>query len=410
MKKIILALIFFLALPLAANAACGAGAGTCFVVAAGGNSNSTSTWSASSGGATCTCVPAATDAVILDSAAGNLTANAALSIASIDASGTGGSGSPYTGTLTHNAGVTITIGGLLFKLVAGMTYTVSNNQTSILSFTSTSGTTAITTAGKTMGQTTLNGAGGTFQLQDNFTGQAQSTTTLTNGTFDLNGKTMTQGLFSSSNSNTRGLTCGTGTMVLNSAGGVLFDLGTSTNFTLSCASGTIEFAAVAGNNGRTINLGSTALTYGTVKFDALTTNGGADSFNTNSGTVIGQLTINGPRRIGFGTTFTATNMTITGVNGGIVQLSGSAGGTGAAVTITATNAPTATWVAFGNVTFATSAMNATNCFDMKGNNFNTGGCTAPSTGGGASVIGGWLLKRDLDPDNDNIPAWIDVAA
>jgi hypothetical protein len=36
--------------------------------------------------------------------------------------------------------------------------------------------------------------------------------------------------------------------------------------------------------------------------------------------------------------------------------------------------------------------------------------TPPSAGGGGHIIGGWLLKRDLFPSNDDDPMWPEKVA
>jgi hypothetical protein len=61
------------------------------------------------------------------------------------------------------------------------------------------------------------------------------TTTLTKGTLDINGKTLTTGIFSSSNSNTRTLqdSAGNAKIVLNGLTGTIFDMATATNLTVS---------------------------------------------------------------------------------------------------------------------------------------------------------------------------------
>ena len=61
------------------------------------------------------------------------------------------------------------------------------------------------------------------------------TVTLTSGTLDLNGKTVTAGIFSSSNSNTRSLidSAGGGKIVVNGLTGTIFNMGTPTNLTVS---------------------------------------------------------------------------------------------------------------------------------------------------------------------------------
>jgi hypothetical protein len=95
-------------------------------------------------------------------------------------------------------------GNLTFS--SGMTVDAGTN---LLTFAATSGTQQITTAGKTLDfPITQSGVGGTVQLQDNLTMGSTRQFTLTNGTFNVNGKVFTAGIFSSSNSNTRTLNLG----------------------------------------------------------------------------------------------------------------------------------------------------------------------------------------------------------
>ena len=75
-----------------------------------------------------------------------------------------------------------------------------------LTFAATSGTKTITMNGKSLDiPITFNGVGGTWALQDNLTVGSTRTTTLTNGTFDINGKVFSTGLFSSAVANVRTL-------------------------------------------------------------------------------------------------------------------------------------------------------------------------------------------------------------
>ena len=88
-------------------------------------------------------------------------------------------------------------------------------------FSGTSGTQQITTNGQTIDfPITQNGVGGTVQLQDALTLGSTRTYTLTNGTLDLNSKTLTTGLFSSNNSNTRSIAFGTGNITTIGSGTV----------------------------------------------------------------------------------------------------------------------------------------------------------------------------------------------
>lgn len=158
----------------------------------------------------------------------------------------------FAGSLTM---AVITIYGS-FKASTGMTCPASGNVTT---FGATSGTRTIDTAGVTFDRPfTFNGVGGTFQLAAALTSGASRTCTLTNGTLDLNGYTLTTGLFSSTNSNTRTLAFGsTGKIVLIGTSGAIFTTGTFTNLTVT---GTSLVQATSGGSGtRTITLGSGAI-------------------------------------------------------------------------------------------------------------------------------------------------------
>jgi hypothetical protein len=130
----------------------------------------------------------------------------------------------YAGALGNT---TITIYGN-FKASTGMTRSAG---ATTYTFAATSGTKTINTAGVTFDNPfTFNGVGGTWQLQDALTSGATRTTTLTAGTLDLNGYTLTTGLFNSNNSNVRVLAFGTGKIVVT---GSSFNVNTATNFSFT---------------------------------------------------------------------------------------------------------------------------------------------------------------------------------
>jgi len=97
----------------------------------------------------------------------------------------------------------------------------------------------------------------TYVLTNGFTAlsTATITTTLTAGTLNLNNFTLTTGLFSSSNSNTRTLAFGTGKIVLNATSGSIFTTSTATGLTVTGANPLIE-AIVGGAGTRTITMGA----------------------------------------------------------------------------------------------------------------------------------------------------------
>jgi hypothetical protein len=146
-------------------------------------------WSATSGGANNASIPTSADDVFFDSAS-NATDY------TVDVTGTVNTrnitiGNPASGVVTIQGAGQINVAGdfsassgILFKMSGGIT------------FTATSGTKTITTNGNSMGgRWTFNGPGGTFQLADNFTWEGVQNSaramTLTAGTFDPNGKTVT---------------------------------------------------------------------------------------------------------------------------------------------------------------------------------------------------------------------------
>jgi hypothetical protein len=134
--------------------------------------------------------------------------------------------------------------------------------TSTTTFAATSGTQQVTTNGNTTIDfpITVNAVGATVQLQDNLTIGSTRTFTLTNGTLDLSSgnRTLSTGLFSSSNSNTRSILFGTGTITLTGNNATIFTLTTYENFSYT---GTPKFIAnYSGSTGSRQFSGPTAPT------------------------------------------------------------------------------------------------------------------------------------------------------
>jgi hypothetical protein len=128
-----------------------------------------------------------------------------------------GSGSPVLfGNLTLDPSMSVTAGGTVF-------------------FQSTSGTKTITTNAVVVDKSfTFDGVGGSWQLQDALTSGATRTCTLTAGTLDLGNQTLTTGLFSSNNTNTRTLAFGSGAIYVNGIGNsTVYTASDSTNYTIS---------------------------------------------------------------------------------------------------------------------------------------------------------------------------------
>jgi hypothetical protein len=240
-----------------------------------------------------------------NSGTGDSVISANITVKSLDMTG-------YTGTLTHNESVTLTIAGsgVNFKLASGMTYTLGNEATSAITFTGTSGTTLITTAGKTVGNMTFDGVGGTWQLQDALTATG-GTITLTNGTFDTNSQTISAFSLSSDNTNTRTLTLG------------------SSSLTMSASSS--PFPWLFNSNGLTVSANTATLTL-TGASAYIRSNVGGQSINWNGLSVV--FTGGGTMRNNINNTF--NNLTITGTAVKTDTFDLSNGGAGGNQTITGT--------------------------------------------------------------------------
>jgi len=167
--------------------------GTITPSVAGGNWSATGAW-------TLGVVPTAADDVVFHAGAGNITVD-------------GTSGSPslcrsldlntfsYAGTLTMGSTAVLTIGdsagGSMTMPSTGLTF--APNATSKINFVSTTTGNTITTGGHTYGAIVFNGSGGGWTLQDAFKAPSAGSTvllTLTAGTLDTNGQTITNFNFS----------------------------------------------------------------------------------------------------------------------------------------------------------------------------------------------------------------------
>jgi hypothetical protein len=148
---------------------------------------------------------------------------------------------------TWGPGASVAIYGNL-KLSTGMTLSASASN---FSFWVTTGTQQITTNGKTIDfPLVFNGIGGTFQLQDALTMGSTRTATLSNGTLDLNGKTMTVGTSFATGTGTKNLTFNGGTLVCPAASAFAFNNVQATGFTTTAGTGigTISMTAATAKN------------------------------------------------------------------------------------------------------------------------------------------------------------------
>ena len=246
---------------------------TLYKKSTGTNWSNSASWSATSAaGVDNAGPPTAADDAILELLSGNVTIDSGAVCRSLNLnSGTGA----YAGTITHSAAVTLTIGdatagagnvALSFP-ASGWTYTLGSTSSSAISFISTSATVqTIDFAGKSTGSVTYDASSnGSWQLTGTHNSGVSATITLTKGSLDTNGQTITCGVFSSSNSNVRSLTLGTSSITVSGNSGNQWIFTTTTNLTFSGGSSTITAS------GSSVDFIGGGLTYGTVIINASAT-------------------------------------------------------------------------------------------------------------------------------------------
>ena len=154
---------------------------------------------------------------------------------------------------TFNGGLRTIYGNL--TIGSGTTAQASASATT---FAGSSGTKTITTNGKTLAfPITINGFGSIFQLADNYTGGSTATQgilTLTGGTLDLNGKTLTAYTYVSSGGSIRGITGNGGQINITANNGTAWGGSIITNVTYNAL--VINFTYNGSTGTRTITLGS----------------------------------------------------------------------------------------------------------------------------------------------------------
>jgi len=237
----------------------------------------------------------------------------------------------YTGTFTHDE-FNYTLYGD-FTIPAAMTWT--NIGTGRLTF-SGSTTKTITTNGETVGDITI--TEGTVLLGSNITVNDNDIITLTAGTFNANNFNVTA-RFSSSNSNVRTITMGSGTWTLPGSG-TIWNLATTTNLTFNKDTANIVLSGTASRTFAGGGLTYNNLTIGGVGGTPTTTFTGNNTFATLASTRTQAHTILLPS----GGTTTCSNWTITGTAGNVVTLNASTSGTQA--TLTKTGGDTITGINF----------------------------------------------------------------
>lgn len=207
-------------------------------------------------------------------------------------------------------------------LSTGMTFAASSG---VLTFGATSGTQIVTTSGITVdGNLTINGVGGTTQLADALILGSTRTLTLTNGTLDLNGKTLLSGAVFATGVGTKNLTFNGGTLTISAATTTAFNNINPTGFTTTAGTGTGKISVTAATAKTFVGGGST--------FNCTLSNDGAGAL-TISGSNTFTTIANGVQPTSFiftaSTTQTVTNWNVSGTAGNLVTITSTTAGTAA---------------------------------------------------------------------------------
>lgn len=240
---------------------------TIVAAAGGGNWTTGATWV---GGV----APTAADTASLTSTSGNVTIDAGAVCRSLLTA-------TFAGTLTHTAGVTLTVGdgtaglgNVALALDTGMTYAPSAD-TCAIDFVSTVITQQIVDfGGKSIGNVTFSGVGGNWAISSNTIHRAATTVlTLTGGTLHLDGTTESDGYTHTLGSintgdvqTTRVILFGTATVNLSSTGNAIISQDIR-GLTFTPGTSIINITAAGGQiNAGGSNAGSNAYNYNVVNF------------------------------------------------------------------------------------------------------------------------------------------------
>jgi hypothetical protein len=291
-----------------------AGADKYWNLAGGGNWSSTA-WATSSGGAVSNDnFPLAQDTCIFEAGSPNsgvtVTINAGYNIGTIDMS------ARTTNTMTFSNANTA---GVYGNWINGTGVTLSGIGT--LTFAG-RGSQTLTSAGATFTQAfTIDTPGGSVTLQDAFETNRVTTTALLldSGTLDANGYnvTLSNGAFSSANTNTRTVAIGSGTWTV-ARSGTAWNTSNATNLTIT-GTGTISFTSASAKT----------FAVGTSDYSSITANqGGAGTLVINSIGSLANITntysATGPTTINLGTTTQrVADFTATGTAGNVLTIQGS---------------------------------------------------------------------------------------
>jgi hypothetical protein len=220
----------------------------------------------------------------------------------------------FSGTFATAWSTVNIFGNLTMASTAGATL----GSISAITFGATSGVQVLTTNTKVIDQPiTFNGANGTFQLADALTMGGTRLLTLTNGTLDLNGKTLTA-LTITIAAGTKNITFNGGTLLLTNSGSNVFNNANPTGFNTTQGS---SLGSISMNNAA-----AKQFTGGGSTYNCALTNSGAGAINTlgnNTFTTIQNTVSPSAFNFGVASTTTVTNFLVNGTAGNLVTLNAS---------------------------------------------------------------------------------------
>jgi hypothetical protein len=226
----------------------------------------------------------------------------------------------FAGTWNARTVASVIYGSL--TLSTGMTFAASSG---VLTFGATSGTQILTSNAKTIDEPiTINGVGGTVQLADALLMGTTRILAHTNGTLDLNGKTLTVGTQYQTVAGTQVLTFNGGTLTCPGVTTLAFNNAVPAGFTTTAGTGT----------GKISMTGATAKTFvgGGSTYDCTLSNDGAGAL-TISGENTFTTIANGVQPTAFvfpiSVTQTVTNWNVSGTAGNLVTITSGTAGTAA---------------------------------------------------------------------------------
>lgn len=274
------------------------------------SSTNTANWSATSGGAGGASVPTASDNVFFDVNSNVGTGAFTVTMANSPRVCNDFLASGLDGTMTlAGSAIGLTVSGSLTFQATNFTRTYDGTTT----FNATTTGKTVTTNGVAFGGgVTFNGVGGVWALGSALGG---GTITLTNGTLDLNGKTLTAILRFVTGTGTKNLTFNGGTIICSFSTATAFNNAQPTNFTTTAGTGTGVISMTSASAKTFVGGGST--------FNCTLNQGGAGALTITGSNTFSNITNTvQPASVLFtaGTTSTFTDFSLSGTSGNLITI------------------------------------------------------------------------------------------